>query len=168
MRDCTNLAVELFVDVSTGQARVWILADGQLFVETFGQFGVDINLSGTELNVGGILGSTLSAIGSFAVGDYVGTTVSIGNGIAAMQPDVVGKASSGGYVQMYQPFSLMIDFYDITDDDNDDLGRPYCQISTPATLGGYLVANDPHVEISGTSQEANQINAYLTGGMFYE
>ena len=168
MKDCTNLAVEFFVDVSTGQARTWIMADGTTFVDTFGQFGVDINLSGTEINIGGALGSTLAAIGSFAVGDYLGAFASVGNGIASLQPDVVGRASSGGYVQMYQPLSLLIDFYDIVDDDNADMGRPLCQVSTPATLTGYMVVQDPHVTVNGTSWEANQINSYMTSGFYYE
>lgn len=168
MKECTNLAIELFVDVSTGQARVWILADGNMFVETFGQFGVDVNLSGTEINIGGALGSGLAAIGSFVVDDYLGAARSVGNGLSAMQPQVVGKASSGGYVQMYMPFSLMIDFYDVVDEDNADQGRPYCKMTTPATLTGFMIINDPHIAIDGTSLEANQINAYMAGGFFYE
>ena len=69
---------------------------------------------------------------------------------------------------MYQPFSLMIDFYDVVDEDNADQGRPYCKMTTPATLTGFMIVNDPHIAIDGTSLEANQINAYMAGGFFYE
>ena len=168
MKGCTNLAVEFFVDVTTGQAKTWVMADGTTFVETYGQFGVDVNLNGTEINIGGAIGNAMTAVGSIAVGDYVGALASVGNGIAALQPQVVGKASSGGYVQFYQPLSLLIDFYDIVDDDNAIMGRPLCAIDTPANLGGFMIVQDPNIEIAGTSMEANQINTYMTGGFFYE
>lgn len=168
MKGCTNLAVEFLVDVTTGQARTWVMADGTTFVDTYGQFGVDINLSGTEINVGGAISSTVKSLAQFAAGDYIGSVASVGNALGSMLPDVVGKASSGGYVQMYKPVELMIDFYHVTNQNNTYRGRPYCQLTTPATLTGFMTVDSPNIAINGTDTEANQINAYMTGGFFYE
>lgn len=59
-------------------------------------------------------------------------------------------------------------FMTAADDDNTNRGRPLCQFVQLNTLSGYLVVDRPHVEISGTAEEAMQINSMLAAGAYYE
>ena len=52
--------------------------------------------------------------------------------------------------------------------DNTDHGRPLCETYQLSTLPGYQLILEPHIHTSGTSEEDDQINAFLASGYFYE
>ena len=149
-----------------------------VFYTTYIKFAVDINLSGSQVNVGGLISSvggvatTLAGVatgGAATVAAVVGDLVGIGNAAARLHSSPGGNQSSGGFVQYGDgKFMLRGYFKPIVNEDLADLGRPYCTTSTPATVLNYMVIDKPHVQISGTSREADMINAYMAGGFFYE
>ena len=168
MAQKTSLNVLFNFDITTGQVKITV---GDMFT-CYGNFGIDISLAAVEVDARGILGNVAQVAGGLltanlgaAIGGAAGL---VGNFLDAANPAPKGNASVGGYIGFTQQIEIKCLFYPIVDEDNANNGRPYCKLTTPSTLTGYMVVNDPHVSINGTSIEANQINAYLAGGFYYE
>lgn len=83
-------------------------------------------------------------------------------------PYVNGKGENGGVNQLRGLPSLNCNFFLIADEDNSNKGRPLCTTTTPAALGGYMIALEGDVKIEGTDFEMNKIKNYLEGGFYYE
>lgn len=56
----------------------------------------------------------------------------------------------------------------VTPEDNTDNGRPLCETYQLSTLPGYQLILNPHIHTTGTSEEDDQINTFLSTGYFYE
>lgn len=158
------------IDHTTGQALISYSLDSNVasIYQTYCQFGVDIDLAGTSTNVMGALGSLTGATVDFFLGDYIGAASGIGNMAANMLPTHTGQTSAGGYVSMRENAYLHEIFMTAADDDNTNRGRPLCQYVQLNSLSGYVLVDRPHVEISGTAEEAMQINSMLAAGAYYE
>lgn len=87
-----------------------------------------------------------------------------------LQPKLTTVGGIGSFLTYTSGEGAMLTttFYMVVDEDNADLGRPLCKIRKPKDLGGYLIAENPKIEIIGTRAETDQIKDYLTGGIFYE
>lgn len=166
-------------DYTTGQAKYELTTAGDVvFYTTYIKYAVEISLSGSQVNVGGLISSaggvatTLAGVatgGAATAAAVIGDLVGIGNAATRLHSSPGGNQSSGGFVQYGDgKFMLRGYFKPIVNEDLADLGRPYCTTSTPATVRNYMVIDNPHVQISGTSREADMINAYMAGGFFYE
>ena len=168
-------------DYTTGQAKYELTTAGDVvFYTTYIKFAVDIDLTGSTVNAGGLIssaGSVASGIaGMLAPGGagvtaagVIGRAAGVGSTAMMLHSSPGGNQSSGGFVQYGDgKFMLRGYFKPIVNEDLADLGRPYCTTSTPATVLNYMVIDNPHVQISGTSREADMINAYMAGGFFYE
>ena len=157
-------------DFTTGQAKYELTtAGGVVFYCTYINFAVDIHLSGNEVNLGAIAGSMTSAAANFATGNYLGAGVGIASAIGEGIGTPGSNQSSGGFVQYGDgTFMLRGYFKPIVDEDITNKGRPYMKWTTPATLSGYMIVDNPHVAVAGTAQEIDQINGYLASGFYYE
>lgn len=158
------------IDHTTGQALISYSLDSNpaSIYQTYCQFGVDIDLAGSSTNVMGAIGSLAGATVDFFLGDYIGAASGIGNMAANMLPTHTGQTSAGGYVSMRENAYLHEIFMTAADDDNTNRGRPLCQYVQLNSLSGYVLVDRPHVEISGTADEAQQINSMLAAGAYYE
>lgn len=158
------------IDHTTGQALISYSLDNNTasIYQTYCQFGVEIDLAGNSTNVMGALGSLAGATVDFFLGDYIGAASGIGNMAANMLPTHTGQTSAGGYVSLRENAYLHEIFMTAADDDNANRGRPLCKYVQLITLSGYVIVDRPHVEISGTAEEAAQINTYLASGAYYE
>lgn len=158
------------IDHTTGQALISYSLDSNTasIYQTYCQFGVDIDLAGSSTNVMGAIGSLAGATVDFFLGDYIGAASGIGNMAANMLPTHTGQTSAGGYVSMRENAYLHEIFMTAADDDNTNRGRPLCQYVQLNSLSGYVLVDRPHVEISGTAEEAMQINSMLAAGAYYE
>lgn len=63
---------------------------------------------------------------------------------------------------------LMAKFMTVVDENITEIGRPLCKVKQINTLSGYILCQNADAAISGTADEAAQINAYLNSGFFYE
>ena len=114
------------------------------------------------------MGSVAGATAGLITGDYLGAIASIGNAAALGYENPNTRPSAGSYTQLTGTASLYCYFLDIIDNNNANKGRPYCKINKPATVGGYIEAENPAVQINGTQDESNLINNYLREGFYYE
>lgn len=164
----TSMNVLFNFDITTGQVKITI---GDLMI-CYGNFGIDIDLASVEVDATGLVTNALAGLGSVLTGNVGGMASSllgmVGNALDMANPAPIGNASSGGYIGLTAPIQLKCRFAKVVADDVINKGKPYCQVATISSLSGYMEIRDPHISISGTSIEANQINAYLTGGFYYE
>ena len=63
---------------------------------------------------------------------------------------------------------LMYKYFTAVDENLAEIGRPLCQTRQISTLSGYVLCQNADAQISGTADEAEQVNAYLNTGFFYE
>lgn len=168
-----SLNMSITFDITTGQAKIRVTGDNNyILFESYGPFGIPISLTPTEVNVSGFAAGfgqlAAGVLGLNAGMALEGVGGLIGNALNNWNPSPTGNPSSGGYIGLTGNFMLRCEYIRVADDDNAKNGRPYCSTNTPATLGGYILAMNPHIAIDGTDTEANQINAYAAGGFYYE
>lgn len=171
MKNDTEVRCYLKFDHTSGQIRYTVTGTNTSypFYTTYLNGAVNINLSGMEVNVGGIAAGIGQTIASIAKDGWVGIAKGIANTVDNIAPQPGHNQISGGLAAMtnYAPF-VRCCFKQIVDRDTTNKGLPYCKWNNPATLGGYMEIDNPHVEVAGTAQEIDQINGYLNSGFYYE
>lgn len=178
MIDDQTVDCSWFIDYTSGLADLTIKVTNSFMVHTSAVLGVPIRLNqatfdyvgaGTGM-IGGILGAAGSLLTGNAAGMIGGISGAIGSGLQAMHPKISGTGSSGNFVPFHSFVpKIYTDFYFVADEDNTDLGRPLCEKVTPSSLGGFMIAEDSHFENEyALEKEIDEINAFLTGGFYYE
>jgi len=175
MIDDTTATCEWYMDYSTGQADLLVKVTNSFIAHSSALLGVPVRLSQATLELANFSGDfALSMLGVSAQTNFwnpiLGDTMAKVNSVA-LQPKIGTKGSNGSFIpfRLISP-KLYTDFYLIADEDNADMGRPLMTVTTPATLGsGFMVAEESHFEHTmALENEVDEINAFLTGGFFYE
>lgn len=175
--DETTINLNIYADAITGIGIMQAFGSntgGPLFNLT-AQYGVPIPLSGATANLSSVastIGAAGEILGGLITGNPILTGVGAAKGISSFGDAIRGVPSSGGAAgslaawQTSKTFGGI--FHYIADEDNVNTGRPYCQITTPASLGGYMIAEKAPLSFSCTSTELEEIESYLTSGFYYE
>ena len=173
----TQIDIRYEIDAFTGQLICKVTApnSGQRLAYLTGQIGIPINIrsSGTGgETVKGAANTIIQAIGAAISGETaaIAGAANAGIGTAIQYRNGTGTSSSvgcGAAGIMNQPGWLDTICYDITDSDNSQEGRPYCKVTTPTTLGGFMRVSDGYVDITGPLPEQQEIKRFLEGGFFY-
>lgn len=174
----TSLSINIRPDPMTGRARAIVKTNlGAIVANVTTQWGVPVMISaGSNINVGGIGQTLAGAAGTLAAaasGNILGVGAGLGSyvaGIADVMSGTVSTVGSSGAMDDHQfAIDFIARFFTIADDDNTNNGRPYCAVSTPATLTGYMVAQKGLVtSTAATLPELDSINAYMEEGFYYE
>lgn len=169
VRRCLDIKGQLLTLVDTGAVQ-----NTYLLAKVFGQMGVPISLNGNNSG-GSVISGIVSTIGSAAAAIATGGTAAIAtaaaSGVGTIASAVGGSSSNssnGAVAGIDKPGRLTSTFYYVTAEDNANNGKPYCVVTTPATLGGYMMAYKAPLSISCTLPELNKIQGFLTGGFYYE
>ena len=175
--NATQLDMDLTVDPISGKGVLYVNHDGMALHRLETQIGVPIQLSQVSRDILGAATSTLSAVGNIIGAGMSGNVGGAISGIAtgidsasrALIPRSQSIGSGGGFIDVYPYYHCLIhQFFTAVDDDNSHNGRPYCQVTTPSTLTGYMLIQDGDVAIPGTKAEADEIRSLLEGGFYYE
>ena len=161
------------VDCMTGQA---VLELPDFGIESVAQLGVQIQLSGNSVDyagqmvsaantAGGIVGNILS--GNIA-GAISGGITGVVNTAAATMPQATQGSVGGGLAALNASRYVQTVYYEATEEDIPELGRPYMKIDTVSAHSGFLRCADGHVNAPLTPGELEEIESYLTGGFYYE
>lgn len=96
-------------------------------------------------------------------------THAVADGVRSAVPSVQVSGPQGSIAAFDGPFKLIHTYYNIVDDDNDRVGRPYCAVGSPATIGnGFYIMKRGEVNCNANSIEKNVIAQYLESGIHYE
>lgn len=174
----TSFTITIKLDPFTGKARAIIETNlGDVLANLSTQWGVPVMISsGSNINVGGVGQATNGLISSLAgafSGNAAGALHGLGNTIAGIADIAKGTVSTvgsaGAMVDFQHDMEFNARFFTIADDDNTNNGRPYCAVSTPATLTRYMIAEKGLVtSTAATSPELAMINRYMEEGFYYE
>lgn len=188
LRGNSRLKIETLYDLVSGVGRLIVSGnvntDNIVFNGTV-KIGVDVNLSQVYKDALGYESSlTKTLFGAISAGASVGMAPSvegIANGLSFITsgiqdmtrlnyPTVSGKGSSGCYMQFHDPDNLYLiaRFNEVVDENNDELGRPLCQVKQINTLSGFILCSGADVLITGTQEESIKVNQYMNTGFFYE
>lgn len=177
---------EMTYDYTTGKAVLRISSNGKILHNVSATLGIPISLTqstvdyighaagiaqaaggivdmGFAISKGGLTGAGFAASAGNIVGGFA-------NAMTALQP-VLSTMSGGGDFTAWAPISQprgRAQYAYIADEDNTRLGRPLCKVRTPASLGGYMQAENAKIEIPGTLAETQEIEATINGGFYYE
>lgn len=170
-----NLILNCAVDMAANVARLTVVCDKRIAIE-FAQLGVPIQLaqlaSNAALDIGKAGTSLLQSAGSFLSGNVAGAVAgvfnAIGSAINSGYPESTKLNSNGSVAAIAYSIELRSVFYKLVNEDNDDLGRPYCKKVQLQTVPGYQMVQHADIAIAGTSEENSAIKNYLESGYFYE
>ena len=175
--NATQLDLELRTDTISGRGILTVECNGCVLHKLEAQIGVPIQLSQVTRDYVGAATSMVSGVTSAITGALSGNAASavtgaingIGNAVQALAPRQQSVGSGGGFTHLSSvPWQLDHQFFTPVDDDNSQNGRPYCQMATPSSLGGYMLIQEGDVPIPGTKAEADEIRMLLEGGFYYE
>ena len=185
-RNASSLTVTVDVDLPTGLGVMTVSCNGIVLNRLEANVGVPVQLSQVSRDYVGGISSALSGVagiaggiaGGIATGGAMGVVTggsgvasglsSIGDAVKALTPRAESVGSGGSYAQLLKDWRLDAQFFPVVDDDNAHNGRPYCKMTTPSALGGYMLIQDGDVSTDGTSAEDARIRAYLESGFYYE
>lgn len=115
--------------------------------------------------------NAVTSVGKGAMmGGLGGAMVGAAAGFFSGMPQVE-RASSGGSRSVAvggTSIVLTITDYLVEPPHRASMGMPYCGVSTPGTLGGYMKCQDASIQCTGTQVEIEEINSFLNGGFVYE
>ena len=174
----TSFTITIKLDPFTGKARALIETNlGDVMANISTQWGVPVLLSsGSNVNLGSVGQSVTGLLSAGAAAfrlDLPGVASGISNSVAGVADIAKGTVSTvgsaGAMVDFQHDMEFNARFFTIADDDNTNNGRPYCAISTPATLTGYMIAQKGLVTNSNaTATEMAAVNRYMEEGFYYE
>lgn len=168
------------VDCITGEATLNAYDYG---ISASCKIGIPISLSGQNVNyldqavAGiGVAADTASGIASALTLNVSGTASSVksvASGIAdvarASAPAATQGSIGGGMAALNAPRYILCKWYEPTEENNTEKGRPLCKTKTISSLSGYVLCMDGDIEIPGaTADELKEVEAFLTGGFYYE
>ena len=172
-----SITIQRSMDALSGQLITKVLAtsSGQVLAYLNGQIGIPITLQGSG-NVNSIVGGTIATIGGIAAaitGGAAGIIRNVGSAIGSAIDNIGGTPTStsmgsGAAGIMLEAGWLDTICYDIAPEDNARNGRPLCQIRTPASLGGFMIAQKGDIEAAAPLPELLAIKNYLETGFYYE
>ena len=172
-----NVEVKIVTDAISGQAHAYIRGTSTnpltpdlkpVFANTICQLGVQIDYSGVKSGTSTSISSAISAGAAALSGEALGAAAGVANMLESAVPAVETRSSYGGISGDIAEKMLEVYMYPPVDEDIEDMGRPLCQIKTISTLSGFVMCDNGDVDCAATEDEHRQIEAFLTGGFFYE
>ena len=169
----SSLQASVSVDAMSGLGILKLMIDSRPIAMRSAQIGVSVPFGGTSPNyAGAITGavSVASAAAAYASGDASGGALAgaIGSAVAASSPTGYSSGTAGGGAALEGVCRFIYRILEHTDVDITEAGRPLCLDVAINTLSGFVQCRDGDVSAPATASELAQIEAFLTGGFFYE
>ena len=118
--------------------------------------------------VNNLLSGDFSAAKESASGIGGSITSNVVSAVLSKQTDVQYKGSCGSAAVYNTSPYLLARFASLVDEDNEDRGRPLCQMRQISSLPGFQMVADPDVAIPATKAETDAIKQYMSTGFFWE
>lgn len=178
MKNSSHVFTDAYVDLVTGEGALIVdggtVSGGVRSVKTrlgvyHAQIGVPIQLAQIATNPFKVVASVGKAASAIATDNVLATVGLVSNGLEGLLPQVFTSGNNGSLLPftMFYP-SVVGKFSSIADENLDDAGRPVFAEKQINTLIGYIKCADGDINLAGLESDRNQINAFLTGGFFYE
>ena len=164
----SGITIQVKPDYTTGVCQYSILSGTSVIYYTYEKLGIDLSLNGATVDIAGGITNIAGGVIKAAAGDYIGAASNIGSALTNTWQNPGNKGPSGGYATFLGSRYVRSYFTLLTDEDNANCGRPYCQVTKPQNVPGFFQAEKPHVVTLGTDTETNMINSMIEAGIYYE
>ena len=167
----------IYTDVTSGISQMEIGVGSSTEILTVGgNVGIPISFAGGMTDYFGAVKSAISGAAGIAGGVVTGNVVGaissglsgVGGVIESLQPKATQGGYSGGLAAIRATKHVTRTLYTVPDMDISEQGRPLCTFKTLNTLSGYIMCADGDINAALTDGELKEIEAFLTGGFFYE
>lgn len=171
------ISCEIRYDVRSNTAILRVYAGGNLLFSSSTVFGAGVQMGqfaqaqGAEqtafLDIAGSVLGMFTNISNPVQG--LSNVIKGGNdAIGSMFPQMATMGSNGTLAAFYDPPSLTAKFMLVTDEDNDDIGKPLYERVRLSTIPGYILTRNADIAAPATAEEIGRIENELNGGIFYE
>lgn len=172
-----SISGEIYTDVTNGLSIMQVKDSlAGVVYSSSAQLGIPITLAGSSIDYAGQIkaaASTVSSgIGAFfnPAGSIAGVTSGIVGFAEASQP----KAKSGGYsggmgaIKASQERCIIQFRYPMPELAEEEVGGPVLKYKQISNLTGYVLCADGEIDCAANEDEHREIEAFMTGGFFYE
>lgn len=171
-----SISGTVYTDVTNGLAVLEINKGGNTILSASAQLGIMINLAGSSVDYAGQIKAAAQTVpaGLSALVNPAGAIAGVTSGIIGFAEASQPKARSGGYsggmgaIRALAGAGLVQYLYPIPELDEVEAGIPLMKMKTISSLSGYVLCADGEVECEATEEEHRELEAFLTGGFFYE
>lgn len=171
-----TLTYELKMDLASGMGNLKVFAGNLVAAEANAQIGIDIKLGqvySTPPGIGNVVTSGLSVVSNIAAGNVTGAlsgiATSVENILGNMTPKLRSTGTNGSLASVYQYILCTGRFQQIKMPDITRVGYLYYQRNNPASLNGFMMTSNAHVELpNGYDSEKQQVESIMDGGFYYE
>lgn len=177
LAEVTTIPLDLTVDMFTGRGKLELYAQNRSakpFQLEYSQFAVDVELTGSASNLGGVASGLIGTAGS-VLSMFGGNTlapIGVGSGIIssleALTPQVKTQGTIGSTVAFTTIPYLYTEFVKVVSDTPTHRGKPLCKDVVISTLSGYITVSDPDIAFPCTAEEEREIAHYMESGFYYE
>ena len=164
-----NMGVTIDIDLYANQGclRVSDVA-GHVVHQAYAPIGVEIPIAQLKSNVLGVAQDLLSGGASMLYGNIIGYANGLASAIQDMVPQAQSAGSDGSKAAYRMAPTVLIEDYLAADDSNVHNGRPLCKEKVLSTIPGFMIIDNPDVDIPCTEQERDIISAAMRNGFYYE
>lgn len=157
------------IDRFTGVGELVIQdASSAVVYKSTAQMGVPVQLAQLSQNLMASAISGVEGVISMAEGRIASGASGVASAIQCAMPQMATTGSNGSNIAYNTTPSITFTHYDIVNIDKSHFGAPLCRNVMLGSLTGFIMCEDPDVQVPGTKTERDQLNAYLAGGFFYE
>lgn len=161
------------IDAQSGIASLQLVDEntGSVIENATCKYLVDIPIGsaaeGKGLVTSLIGGAAALLTGNVAAGIAAGASA-LGSATDFLNPQARSVGAQGSIAAFKTRQGFLSIFHRIAPEDNARNGRPLCQVRTPASLGGFMIAQKGDIEAAAPLPELLTIKNYLETGFYYE
>lgn len=164
------------VDITTGEGTLYLGTTNYPYCVLKAQIGIPIKLAQMTTDVlgmattaaTGIAGTVSAALSGDIAGAIANGVSAIDSTVRSQVPRLSTTGGAGGFSALIYPPHAVFRYYKLVDEDNARLGRPLCQHKKISDIGGYLLCENAAVDIPGTMEESQRVQAIMNAGFYYE
>lgn len=138
-----------------------------------------VNAVGPGGTVSESTGGNYTKSGNYDISGPVGSAVNsidkmlktVDDASRANQVQISGNGNEGSYMSFNKDLTVprvRCYFTPLAEEDNEERGRPLCQVKRISTIPGYILCSGAEIATYGTAEENNAISQFLNGGFYYE
>ena len=169
--DMNSVMVSWGVDC-TGIIHYEVIQGGYLHSYFSANISTPVGFTEARANVTGAVGGLLAGIGQGITGNFLGSAATIGSALTSAVPKVERMVQGGSraLVEISPNIVISVSNYQLPSGlDFTTTGRPCGKTVAINTLSGYVECHSTaSVQCAGTKEEIEKINAFLSGGFYYE
>lgn len=182
--DTRDIKIYIYPDYISGEGILKIYkveSNTEYFItQRIAKLSVDINLSASSIDAGGMIGGAIGAVGAIA-GAFMGNPLtsilatgassgtSVINSVTPTASNSIGQTTNGARA-MDGVATLILTETAFADSNNTEFGSPLFKTKTLNTIPGYIKCADGDNDAIGGIylEERQEISEYLTNGFFFE